>query len=405
MKRNHQQLRVISLNIQVHYNGRPSGTIPFSALASTILYFNELGLESNWDKDNRILHVTNSLYNKKIFVYLEQVTESDTMLVEELKKYLQYVGVKTEITEENSLEGLSGDLFVRLIVKPSNNQGKDEGIFIGVNKRLYWKELKEKVYPELKQYHIKGQEIFTKEDTNIPLLSLSINIGEHEMNSNLPISLANVVTRLLLKKKNVSMIDLSIDAFKHLLMADTLERKTEKKKVEKQRERQSITEEVKEVTKKVIKSCDMYFDYSISKNQHTNHYTIVSDIWFKNIGNINLKNPTVCIRTNPPGNVEIGGQILPPTMSELFSVQGSQGAQGWQYIGEDWLEKAYETGEYWVKPLQEITIKPGEEMAMEQVKFTLEPLEEKGDITIVGFVYFQEQKLQFSSLNKIIFSF
>jgi hypothetical protein len=152
-------------------------------------------------------------------------------------------------------------------------------------------------------------------------------------------------------------------------------------------------------------SAEIYFDYNLLPNRKLERYSIKADFFIKNTGNVDLLNPKICFRMNPPDKIEIGGQILPPEMSEIFSIQGQNGAQGWKYMGEDWLEKAFATGDYWIESIQKSVIPPGETIAVEGLQFTLENLEEQETSTILGFVLFEEQELQLSSNNKIMITF
>lgn len=157
-------------------------------------------------------------------------------------------------------------------------------------------------------------------------------------------------------------------------------------------------------TEKIV-SAHSYFDYNVLPNRKLDKYTVKADFFIKNTGTAVLENPKLCFRVDPHDRVEIGGQILPPEMSELFSLQGQTGAQGWQYAGKDWLEKAYETGEYWIESIQPLQMAPGETIKVEGVQFSIESLDEQTAATIVGFVYVEGENLQIQSQNKILITF
>lgn len=154
-----------------------------------------------------------------------------------------------------------------------------------------------------------------------------------------------------------------------------------------------------------IVSAHSYFDYNVMPNRKLDKYTVKADFFIKNTGTVVLDHPKLCFRVDPHDRVEIGGQILPPEMSELFSLQGQTGAQGWQYAGKDWLEKAYETGEYWIESIQPLQLAPGEIIKVEGVQFSIEALNEQKAATIAGFVYVEGENLQIQSQNKILITF
>ncbi|MGM0851451.1 MAG: hypothetical protein ACQEWI_02390 [Bacillota bacterium] len=321
-----------------------------------------------------------------------------------------------EVSTKNDTERLmEGDLFVEFVL--SKSKGGNQLISVGHNERLnsinikknlssYKDELPFKGYYLLPDYH------------SIPHLRCSMFCKEEEfLLKEAPNILTQCVLKTLFGNQKPSLIDLNV---LHLFQTTTEQvgekniKLREKKKFNPDIQMDDKTYEeikmrkanrrVREVQEKRA-NAEIYFDYNLLPNRKLERYTIKADFFIKNTGNIDLINPKICLRMDPPDKIEIGGQILPPEMSDVFSIQGQSGAQGWKYIGNDWLEKAYSTGDYWIESIQESSISPGETMAVEGLQFTIENLEEQKASTILGFVLFEEQELQFSSNNKIRITF
>ncbi|UAC49117.1 hypothetical protein K6959_04260 [Bacillus aquiflavi] len=205
--------------------------------------------------------------------------------------------------------------------------------------------------------------------------------------------------RYLLKGNETAIIScMSLDLLNNLLSAPPQKRK---RKLEKSAENTAS----RKLEQAKMLQAEVIFDYTVMPNSNFDHFIIIGNLLIKNIGNTALKNPFICLRINPSDKVELGGQILPPEMTEILAVQGTGGAQGWQYVGEDWLTKAFETGEYWIRPINDVRIMPKETEALRQFQLSIDKLQEKGTITVEGFVYFQEQNLRFPASNRIVFSF
>ena len=53
---------------------------------------------------------------------------------------------------------------------------------------------------------------------------------------------------------------------------------------------------------------EIYFDYNLIPNRKSERYSIKADFFIKNTGNVDLINPKICFRMDPPDKIEIGGQ-------------------------------------------------------------------------------------------------
>jgi hypothetical protein len=148
-----------------------------------------------------------------------------------------------------------------------------------------------------------------------------------------------------------------------------------------------------------------WFNYTImlpSNDEDEQEVIIVGNYFIQNTGTETLNNPIICIRTNPPGDVRLGGKIGSLTHTGLM-IDGSNGGS-WEYINQDGKEKRTKTGEYWLKPKDIQQLPPGDRITFaNQLSFTL--LQNQELIIVEGFCYFDELRKGIASLNKITINF
>ncbi|MGM0843802.1 MAG: hypothetical protein ACQEUT_02410 [Bacillota bacterium] len=394
------------MKVNLLYNGMPVGVISFTSLPAVMIYLEENGYSTKWDSGSRTLEVEQFLFDKKVFL---QVSAEDEKLEAEMARgltpFLKHMGINAAVIKEgHAAEDLRGDLLIRLVLA-KETKGEDNTVSISTTSGIDRRLLKAKIIPLFQQQDHKCKHLHDAVKTSIPTVNFKMEFGEYDQDD-LSLRLARAIYHLLSADLGkLTLFDLLWD----------LQSGTAKKPV---REREEVKREASRAAKAPVDEpaeervereqsaqCDLFFDYSVSAGRKTEKYTALASIHLRNTGEKVLKNPVLCLKVEPVDSVDIGGQILPPGMSELFAVQGEAGAQGWEYVGEDWLEKAYTTGEYWIKPIQELTIPASESVVLEGVQFSFQPPESAGRISIAGFVYFQEQSLQFKSLNTIAFSF
>ncbi|MBM7586942.1 hypothetical protein JOC86_003494 [Bacillus pakistanensis] len=408
------------MDINLKINGKAKGTVPYGSIASLQLFCVQHNLETDWNEEQGTFEIRSRLKGKKVWVLVNTGNEEyDEEILNKMNLFLQHYGI--EITRAEKKRYSEGDLFVDL--QAIYQQIENTEIALGTNKRLKTVDARENFKPYLPQVVFKGYYYLENDLTHdIPHLQCKVRFSEHNrfFTSELPILLSNCIVKFILQSDQASFIDLNID---RLLMPFSLKeaegknvvtsenelsaKNKNRKKEDSQEDRDYLEAKRKKASKMKEKSqkAEVYFDYNVMPNRELDRYSVKADFLIKNTGNTELLNPKVCFRMDPTDKIEIGGQILPPEMSEIFSVQGNQGAQGWQYMGKDWLEKAYETGEYWIESVQDLTIMPDESAVIEGIQFTIESLEKQDVATIVGFVYFNNQRLQVSSNNKIMISF
>ncbi|MGD6956878.1 hypothetical protein ACQCWA_14750 [Rossellomorea aquimaris] len=401
--------------MKLKINNHDWGSIPAYSLSAIQFFCVENNYHFNWNKEEQIVEVKSSLHRKKVWLSVNTSNEKKNHDInEKVKEVLTHYGIDISIVENT--EWLSdGDLFIELV--SSKAKSDKRFVSIGYNEKLNSINLKKNLSNYKDELHFNGYYLLP-ERHSIPHLRCSLQCKDEEFLLNEgPSILTTCVLKTLLGNQKPTLLDLNVLHFLKTtgkLVEDTGINRGEVKKPNRNTEiddkeyeeikKQKADRKIREAQVKKP-SAEIYFDYNLLPNRKLERYSIKADFFIKNTGNVDLLNPKICFRMNPPDKIEIGGQIIPPEMSDIFSIQGQNGAQGWKYIGEDWLEKAFATGDYWIESIQECVIPPGEKIAVEGLQFTLENLEEQESSTILGFVLFEEQELQLSSNNKIMITF
>ncbi|MCR8848741.1 hypothetical protein NQ095_10015 [Rossellomorea sp. SC111] len=400
--------------MKLSINNHDWGTIPTHSVAAIQFYCAENNLQFHLDEEEQKVEVKSSLHGKKVWLSVNTTNASiNNEINEKVTGVLTDYGIDVS-TKSDTGRIRDGDLFVDLV--SSKSKGDKRSISVGYNERLNSINVKKNLEIYKHELSFKGYYLIPEHHA-IPHLRCSIKCKDEEfLLKEAPAILTHCVLKTLLGNQKPSLLDLDV---LHLFQAasnqsgesdtNTVEKKPSKEihmddKTYEEIKMRKANRKVREAQERKPYA-EIYFDYNVIPNRKSERYSIKADFFIKNTGNVDLMNPKICFRMDPPDKIEIGGQILPPEMSEIFSLQGQNGAQGWKYMGKDWLEKAYSTGEYWIETIQESFIPPGETIAVEGLQFTVESLKEQEVSTILGFVLFEDQDLQLSSNNKIKITF
>ncbi|MGG4451266.1 hypothetical protein [Brevibacillus porteri] len=153
-------------------------------------------------------------------------------------------------------------------------------------------------------------------------------------------------------------------------------------------------------------AAEVYFDYTLIHSESVEKpYLLIGTLQVKNTGNVELKNPIVCLRVSPVDSIKMGGQVLPPKLVETMAVQGTSGLKGWRYLEDDWFAQAMERGEYWIAPIQPVTIAPESTEAFQNFQISFMKQEAGKGIVVEGVVLCNDQTVHFSANNRIAVSF
>ncbi|URM31458.1 hypothetical protein LLY41_13565 [Cytobacillus firmus] len=379
------------MKVNVSYLGKEKGTADFSSLPSLLLYCSRHGLDTTWSREEKTLYIDYPQKNQTLLLTMEGGEDSDVLqetlsLMKELLKNSGMV-LKTEIDQQEHEED---NFHVHLEFTKSENiviTCKNSDIIAVIQKHCRRKiSSRPYVFFKTAGAQHKGRASISCE---IPvnytsleefLIQLQASILEHCIGSS---ELLNWV---------------GLETVVELFSSGTPE-----KKKNRQQKRAPDTRPA-EVKPQVKAEGEAYFNYTIRPHSNNEKYTLITDLVIKNTGTAELHNPIVCLRVDPPAQIEIGGQILPPEMVEVLAVQGTEGAQGWQYANDEWLQEGYEKGEFWIRPIDTLSIDPEEFNGIYQFHLNFDKLE-KGTCTVEAFVYFREQNVTFKAMNDISFAF
>jgi hypothetical protein len=404
---------VIRLNLKLILNGEEWGEVSHESIPSLQFLCAENDLQFNLYENNHSIEIWSYLKGKKVWLAVKGAEqEAETNLQIRLQSFLDPFGIQLGSSEQDTVFS-DDDLYME--VSFANIETGKPSIYVGLNNRLNSIDYSKILHLYRKYVDFKGYKLISNNHRCSHLKCIvEYERQNDELMTQLEYLLTNCVLKSFIQNRKANVLDLNLHKLisqKNSLIPLPVQKPKSKKTdkeveiiSEDEYEQAKLRKRNKKITPKEPKA-EIYFDYNLIPNRKTLKYTIKADFIIKNTGNVILKNPKICFRVDPPEKIEIGGQILPPEMSEIFSVQGEMGAEGWKYIGKDWLEKAYSTGEYWIEPIQGMELLSGETTGIEGIQFTVDNLSEQETSTILGFVYFEEENLQLSSNNKIMITF
>ncbi|MGN7179000.1 hypothetical protein BK139_01835 [Paenibacillus sp. FSL R5-0490] len=379
------------MKVNVSYLGKEKGTADFSSLPSLILYCSRHGLDTTWSREEKTLYIDNPQKNQILLLTMEGGEDSDVLQETSsmMKELLKNSGIvlKTE-TDQQESEGTAFHVHLEFTNSENIVITCKKSEIIPVIQKHCRKKVSSRPYVFFKTDgapHKGGPSIFCEIPVNFTgleefLIQLQAAILEHFIGSS---ELLNWV---------------GLETVVELFSSGTSEKKKHRQ------QKRTPDNRPAEVKPQVKAEGEAYFNYTIRPHSSNEKYTLITDLVIKNTGTAALHNPIVCLRVNPPAQVEIGGQILPPEMVEVLAVQGTEGALGWQYANDDWLQEGYEKGEFWIRPINTLSINPEENDGIYQFHLNFDKLE-KGTCTVEAFVYFREQDVTFKAMNDISFSF
>ncbi|MCH1626252.1 hypothetical protein [Fredinandcohnia quinoae] len=164
-------------------------------------------------------------------------------------------------------------------------------------------------------------------------------------------------------------------------------------------------ESIKIVKAEPVLRMQSLFNYSFINTQieddEESFISILGDFIIENLGTVPLHSPIICIRIVPINAGHLSGKI-----AINQSISGSQFEDSlqeeWQFVHENWKEKVKGKGEYWIKPVKQVTLNPSERIIFSNFELNLKRIVEQGSIIAEGFAYCSEIPNGIPALNKII---
>lgn len=143
-----------------------------------------------------------------------------------------------------------------------------------------------------------------------------------------------------------------------------------------------------------------YFAYSLllPKNEQEKG-TIIGNFIIKNIGDVPIEKPSICLKIIPADyaviTAKIGQEIeyerkLNPLMME-----------SWSYINDEAKELVQDRGEYWLKPINTQKLDSGKSLSFTNFQLKFNHIQEPISIKVKGYVYADQLTNGLEALNHI----
>lgn len=151
---------------------------------------------------------------------------------------------------------------------------------------------------------------------------------------------------------------------------------------------------------------ESFFDYSVLLPRLDEDEIIIKAAFIiKNTGEEKVSRPIICFKIPLESDVLLQGQFLPPNLVSSLSTKGMDGDKGWKYVYSNWRDKIKSNGEYWIEPIQQLEIEPGDKITINGLSIYVKGAKKSKPLLLQAFVYLQDGKHRFSSNNSIAISY
>lgn len=406
------------MNVSVYLNNEFQGIIPYTSLVGLSLFCEQQGLIVKWSKLGEKVKIYSGSHEKTIFVSTISNSQIGFEVVNDLLDFLKAEGINIVKSEEDTES--NHKLSVHIDVSESMNDTKPLVIIehhSNLDERLrnilitelnkgnvpfQFKELKHSLTAHGCHLNFKllpNHQILTKDNFSMSLAKAIIRyVNVRQQNYSL-----NYLPNIVIKNWLKIFINTESHSFKQQ------DREKQKIKTEQFENAISYAVDPKSIQPSTNKAnAEIYLNYTILPPRHGDSnegYLIDGTLYMKNTGDTELINPVICIKVPQEQNVSLQGQIIPPKLVSGLSMKTSIGDKGWKYSYDDWREKIRTKGEYWITPIQELIIPPGEASTFSGFKLAIKEVKENSSCIVHAFVYFNDGKHKYSSNNSISFSF
>ncbi|MED1917778.1 hypothetical protein P4V64_20895 [Bacillus thuringiensis] len=456
------------MDVEVYYSGQRGGTMPYAALPAFRLFCKQNGFQLKWDSTNKRVDLDSGLKGKVCVLFTGMSSEGTAYEWEVLgnvQKFLSDSGMEVVLSQNNPSLAKNTDVAIRFSLKEMRalekprliffqsedekrqdlvkclrtemqqsgipclykvikNQKQPSIVHIQLQLPLYTDVSKRKIYAEKISLHLaSGVLEYFQNGLHIqPMAFLPPNILKLFYSTMLFAS--DEESQKGADEKPIaeeqSTIQESDQPSVEASDSNSEVNSEENSGLNSEREELSILAEekllehvvtihpIEEVSEQVElrTSAEVYFDYTLIHSESVEKpYLLIGTLQVKNTGNLELKNPIVCLRVSPVDSIKMGGQVLPPKLVETMAVQGTSGLKGWRYLEDDWFAQAMERGEYWIAPIQPVTIVPESTESFQNFQISFMKQEAGKGIVVEGVVLCNDQTVHFSANNRIAVSF
>lgn len=389
------------MEVKIEYNKEITRTIPYHLLPLYQLYYEQIGLSTNWDPQNKILQLTPYLQDKKIYVLQIEQNDILTSILEKTKTFFSGLNMKLIILHAHS--PLPNDGEVMLLVK-SKTTTNGSNQFKIIHYPTTPKKWAIGFFQECKKSGFSAQIQESKKQMSFPTLELRCQIP-----SNIEEAFEEKITLLF-----VSALLKGLAKGKLLHPKEYIETifSTSQQKISPKTPQTNLDKPLKESQENPLPTLPLYrleaiFDYQvIIPSEEDDQYLIIGNLYLKNSGNGILVNPHICLQVTPKEKVKLKGQIIPPNMVDTVGVQSNSfdSATGWRYKEDDWIQQAKEKGEYHIVPIQQMILPPGVTQIFQNFQISVPKCDSDETITVTASINCNDGKLKFPTNNRIILS-
>ncbi|AWX55206.1 MULTISPECIES: hypothetical protein [Brevibacillus] len=452
------------MDVEVYYSGQRGGSMPYAALPAFRLFCKQNGFQLKWDSTNKRVDLDSGLKGK-VCVLFTGISSGGTAyeweVLGNVQKFLSDSGMEVVLSQNNPSLAKNTDVAIRFSLKEmralekprliffqsedekrqdlvkclrsemqqsgipchykiTKNQKQPTIVHIQLQLPLYTEVNKRKIYAEKIALHLaSGVLEYFQNGLHIqPMAFLPPNIlklfystmlftsdEESQQGAN---EKALAEEQIMIQESDQPTAEAS-DSNREGISESDSEREELLILAEEELLEQVVTihpvEEVPEQVE-IRTAAEVYFDYTLIHSESVEKpYLLIGTLQVKNTGNVELKNPIVCLRVSPVDSIKMGGQVLPPKLVETMAVQGTSGLKGWRYLEDDWFAQAMERGEYWIAPIQPVTITPESTESFQNFQISFMKQETGKGIVVEGVVLCNDQTVHFSANNRIAVSF
>ncbi|MBY0088918.1 hypothetical protein HP567_011690 [Brevibacillus sp. M2.1A] len=452
------------MDVEVYYSGQRGGTMPYAALPAFRLFCKQNGFQLKWDLTNKRVDLDSGLKGK-VCVLFTGISSGGTAyeweVLGNVQKFLSDSGMEVVLSQNNPSLAKNTDVAIRFSLKEmrvlekprliffqsedekrqdlikclrtemqqsgipchykvTKNQKQPSIVHIQLQLPLFTEVSKRKLYSEKIALHLaSGVLEYFQNGLHIqPMAFLPPNILKLFYSTMLftsdKESQQGEDEKPLAEEQNTIQENDQpsaevIDLNREVNSESESEREELLILAEEELLEQVVTiHPVEEVPEQVElrTTAEVYFDYTLIHSESVEKpYLLIGTLQVKNTGNVELKNPIVCLRVSPVDSIKMGGQVLPPKLVETMAVQGTSGLKGWRYLEDDWFAQAMERGEYWIAPIQPVTIVPESTESFQNFQISFMKQEAGKGIVVEGVVLCNDQTVHFSANNRIAVSF
>ncbi|TQK73704.1 hypothetical protein FB479_102338 [Brevibacillus sp. AG162] len=452
------------MDVEVYYSGQRGGTMPYAALPAFRLFCKQNGFQLKWDLTNKRVDLDLGLKGKVCALFTgisSGATAYEWEVLGNVQKFLSDSGMEVVLSQNNSSLAKNTDVAIRFSLKEMRVLEKPRLIFFQSEDEKR-QDLVKCLRTEMQQTGIPCHYKVIKNQKQPSIVHIQLQMPHYTEVSKRKIYAEKIALHLAsgvleyfqngLHIQPMAFLPPNILKLFYSTMLFTSDKESQQGADEKPlAEEQSTIQESDQPTNEASNSnsetnsvsdseqeellilaeeelleqvvtihpveevpehvelraaAEVYFDYTLIHSESVEKpYLLIGTLQVKNTGNVELNNPIVCLRVSPVDSIKMGGQVLPPKLVETMAVQGTSGLKGWRYLEDDWFAQAMERGEYWMAPIQPVSIPPQSTEAFQNFQISFMKQEAGKGIVVEGVVLCNDQTVHFSANNRIAVSF